>query len=410
MAYGGRDRAVVTASEEHLRGTPPMVELSRRAVLASTALAVWAVPARRRADLPRPGSPFVLPAPPTDVGPRFTESFIDHDPPLDYVHCPSICPLPDGRLLSTWYAGSREGARDVAVFLAESTGATPDGAAAGWGPPRAVVDPRTATADLGRFVAKVGNPVIFADAAGRPWIVYVSIAVGGWSGSSLNACTSSDAGRTWSPSRRLPLSPFFNISELVRAAPVLTDDGTIGLPAYHECLGKFPEMLWLRPEGDRLLATKTRLAGGRAWLQPAVVPLDGESAVAFLRNHARPRRLLVQRTLDAGKTWSPPVDTSLPNPDASIAAVRLSTGGVLLAFNDSPDDRANLRLAVSADGVGGWRRIATLAEEPGASFGYPYMIRDAAGTVHLVHEWKKRRVRHLAFNEAWVAARGEAVA
>jgi predicted neuraminidase len=391
-----------------------MVDRSRRAVLASTALALWGVPARRQAALPRPGSPFVLPPPPAAAAPSFTESFIDHDPPLDYIHCPSLCPLPDGRLLCTWYAGSREGARDVAVFLAESTGgATVDRTAAGpvvWSPPRVVIDPRTATAELGRFVAKVGNAVIFADAAGRAWIVYVSIAVGGWSGSSLNACSSPDGGRTWSASQRLPLSPFFNISELVRAAPVHTADGTIGLPAYHECLGKFPEMLWLKADGERLLATKTRLAGGRAWLQPAVVPLDEQTALAFLRNHAQPRRLLVQRTDDAGKTWSPPADTSLPNPDASIAAVRLSSGAVLLAFNDSLHDRTNLRLAVSADGVGDWQRIATLAEEPGGSFGYPYMIQDAVGTVHLVHEWNKQRVRHLAFNEAWVAARREATA
>jgi predicted neuraminidase len=388
-----------------------MVDLSRRALLASTALAVWGVPARRQTDLPGPGSPFILPPRPSaGAAPAFAEAFIDHDPPLDYVHCPSLCPLPDGRLLCTWYAGSREGARDVAVFLAESPGVAAGGTTAAWGPPRGIIAPRTATVELGRFVAKVGNAVIFADATGRPWIVYVSIAVGGWSGSSLNACSSPDGGRTWTASRRLALSPFFNISELVRAAPVLTADGTVGLPAYHECVGKFPEMLWLKADGDRLLATKTRLAGGRAWLQPAVVPLGERTALAFLRNHAHPRRLLVQRTDDAGATWSLPADTSLPNPDASIAAVRLSSGAVLLAFNDSLHDRTNLRLAVSADGVDGWRRIATLAEDSGGSFGYPFMIQDAAGTVHLVHEWNKQRVRHLAFNEAWVTARLEAVA
>lgn len=382
-----------------------MADFSRRAVLASTALGLWSLSFRRPADLPRPGSPFVLPPRPLPAAASFVESFIDHDPPLAYVHCPSICPLPDGRLLTGWYAGSREGAADVGVFVADSPAA-----GSGWSPPREVIDRHVAAADLDRYVAKVGNPVVFADADGRPWIVYVSIAVGGWSGSSLNACLSPDGGRTWSASQRLSLSPFFNVSELVRAAPVRTTDGTIGLPAYHECLGKFPELLWLKPQGDRLLATKTRLAGGRSWLQPAVVALGPEDALAFLRNHAHPRRLLVQRTRDAGKTWSLPRDTSLPNPDASIAAVRLSCGTVLLAFNDSPRDRTNLRLAVSADGMNGWRRIATLAEEPGGSFAYPYMIQDAGGTIHLVHEWNKRRIRHLAFNEAWIAARREAAA
>jgi predicted neuraminidase len=395
-----------------------MEDLTRRALLASVAAAAWCWPRRDRSTLPSAGGRFTLsPSAVPDPEPLFATGFIEHVPPPPFAHCPSLVALTDGRLACAWYAGSREGGQDVAIWWAESAAADVAAGRSAWGPPRAVVDRGSAAADLERFVAKVGNSVAFTDGEGRPWIVFVSIAVGGWSGSSLNACCSNDGARTWEPAARLSLSPFLNVSELVRSAPVVLEDGGIGLPVYHECLGKFPEMLWLRPDGTRLVATKSRMAGGRSLIQPTVVPLDGSRAVALLRNHSRSHRVAMQVTADGGRSWSEPAPTPLPNPDASVAAVRLSDGRLLVAFNDSDKDRDNLRLAVSdavGDGLAGireWRRIATLESEPGERFAYPYMIQDAAGRVHLAYSWKMRRIRHAVFNESWIAAQpGERIA
>lgn len=390
-----------------------MEELTRRGLFAAAAAAAWAWPRGDRATLPEAGGRFELaqePQPVLDEVPLFATGFLEHDPPPPFAHCPSLAQLADGRMACCWYAGSREGGKDVAVWWAESSAAEEAAGKSVWSKPVAVVDRRTASRDLDRFVAKVGNPVVFTDAAGRPWIVFVSIAVGGWSGSSLNACCSTDGGRSWEPACRLSLSPFLNVSELVRAAPVTLDGDRIGLPVYHECLGKFPEMLWLRPEGNRLVATKSRMAGGRSLIQPAVVPLDPTRAVALLRNHSKARRVAIQHTLDAGRSWSEPEATPLPNPDASVAVVRLAGGRLLVAFNDSAKDRDNLALAVSdsADGraaaIGGWRRIATLESEPGERFAYPYLVRDRGGRVHLAYSWKMSRIRHAVFNEAWIDA------
>ncbi len=382
-----------------------MEDLTRRSVLASAAAALWAWPRPDHGPLPAADATFRLPPPPDDGRPFFASGFIDHDPPLAYVHCPSVCELPDGGLGCAWYAGTEETARDVAIYLS-TTPPVDAGSPAkvSWGSPRAVVDRAGAIADLDRYVDKVGNAVLFSDATRRLWLVYVTIGLGGWSGSSLNACRSDDGGATWSPSRRLTLSPFFNVSELVRAAPVLLDSGEIALPVYHECIGKFPELLWLRPEADRLVATKSRLAGGRSLLQPAVVPLGGREAVAFLRNHGPSRRLVEQRSADGGRSWTPPAPTPLANPDASVAAVRLSTGAVLVAFNNSTSGRENMSLAVRDSGSDAWSVIATLDREPGRKFAYPYMVQDRRGLVHLVYTWKMQRVRHVAFNEAWILA------
>lgn len=395
-----------------------MEELTRRGLFAAAAAAAWAWPRGDRSGLPAAGGRFELPSMPVvEEPPLFATGFIEHSPPPPFAHCPSLAQLPDGRMACAWYAGSREGGKDVAIWWAESPAADVAAGRTAWSDPVAVIDRQSATRDLDRFVAKVGNSVIFTDAAGRPWIVFVSIAVGGWSGSSLNACCSNDGGRSWEPAHRLSLSPFLNVSELVRATPVLLDGERIGLPVYHECLGKFPEMLWLRPEGDRLVATKSRMAGGRSLIQPVIVPLDATRAVALLRNHSKTHRVAIQHTADAGRTWTDPKPTSLPNPDASVAAVPLSGGRLLVAFNDSTKDRDDLSLAVSdpangpsdaADGlegpIGGWRRIAMLESEPGERFAYPSLVRDRGGRVHLAYAWKMQRIRHAVFNEAWIDA------
>jgi predicted neuraminidase len=151
---------------------------------------------------------------------------------------------------------------------------------------------------------------------------------------------------------------------------------------------------------------KTRLAGGRSLLQPAVVPLDGQRCLAFLRDHSPARRLVVQRSLDTGRTWSPPAPTPLPNPDASVAAVRLSDGTVLVACNLARQGRATLDLVQFDPAADAWHRLATLDDEPGALFAYPYMAQDRRGRVHLVYTWKMRRVRHVVMNEAWLRAQG----
>ena len=388
-----------------------MGDLTRRAALVSGATALWCWPRQDRSALPGAQATFRLPfQAPSGQTPFRADAFIDHEPPLPYAHCPSICELSNGRMVCVWYAGSREGVRDVSIWLAESQALrqpADDGQEISWGKPRIAIDRRTALNDLDRFVNKVGNSVIFTAADGRLWLVYVTIAVGGWSGSSLNACSSIDNGKTWSRSQRLTLSPFFNISELVRSAPVILESGEVGLPIYHECVGKFPEMLWLRPGGDkgeRLVASKSRMAGGRSLLQPAVVPIDGRHALAFLRNHSDRRRIGLQHSANGGQSWSTPVETPLANADASIAVVRLSGGQLLLAFNNASHTRDNLCLALAPDGIGDWQLIATLENAPGGCFAYPYMVQDSQGIVQLVYAWQMKRIRHVAVNEAWILA------
>ncbi|GAF94110.1 unnamed protein product, partial [marine sediment metagenome] len=64
--------------------------------------------------------------------------------------------------------------------------------------------------------------------------------------------------------------------------------------------------------------------------------------------------------------------------------------------------RENLRLAVSADRGATWTRIATLEEDPARRFSYPYLIRTRDGLIHAVYTHRGTRIKHVAFNEAWI--------
>lgn len=318
-----------------------------------------------------------------------------------FAHAPTAIELSDGRLRAFWFGGSREGATDSAVYSALFAPDTDT-----WSSETAIVTPALLQRDLNRLVRKVGNPVVVRDAHNRVWLFVVSVTVGGWSGSSINVLMSEDDGKTWGRARRLVTSPFFNLSTLVKGAPFLYADGSIGLPVYHELIGKFGELLHLSPAADVL--GKQRLSTGRYSLQPVVVPRSPAEAIGFMRYAGDPpNRVLAFATADAGRQWSVPAKTELPNPNAAIDALRLDDGALLLAFNNTESNRNDLSLAYSHDGHQ-WRVIyrveyvAPSADGQTAEFSYPRLLRARDGTFHLLYSAGKGEVRHVRFNRAWL--------
>jgi predicted neuraminidase len=224
----------------------------------------------------------------------------------------------------------------------------------------------------------------------------------------LNVKTSRDAGQTWGTSQRLTLSPFLNLSELVKNNPAALSDGGWAVPIYQEFLAKFPEILWLNETaGGGLSWSKTRIFGGRSALQPALVPQSQSAAMVLCRDSSAMRKIRLSRSTDVGENWSPPETLTLPNPDSGLDALRLFDGRILLAFNDSSTGRDNLSLALSEDGGLNWTRRVILENEPGAEFSYPYLIQTRDGRLHLVYTWKRKAIKHAVFNLAWLDAQAK---
>ncbi|MGA1354788.1 MAG: exo-alpha-sialidase, partial [Candidatus Limnocylindrus sp.] len=110
-----------------------------------------------------------------------------------------------------------------------------------------------------------------------------------------------------------------------------------------------------------------------------------------------------------GRTWSPRQASDLPNVDSGVCALRLPSGDLLCAINDSNDrKRHNLRLALSRDGGASWKTVATLVEERGENFDYPYMILGRDGRVRMLYSSRGTRIAYAEFNEAWLQERAEA--
>jgi predicted neuraminidase len=329
--------------------------------------------------------------------PRFRRGFLFSDAPTAMVHSGTLAPLADGSWLAAWFGGSREGAGDVALYAARQD-------RTGWGPPEVLLTRAAAERGLGLHLRKLGNPVLYGAPDGRVWLFFVVVSLGGWSTSTL-ACSVADAGgRHWTPPRRLVTSPFLNLGTLVRARPLPLTDGGIALPAYHELLGKFGELLRL-DAGGRVLA-KHRIGQGRSALQPTLAATAPGQLRAWLRRASgAPPWLLTTASTDGGATWSAPAATGLPNPDASVAAVRSGRGDFLLVYNPDPRGRHRLALARSPDGQR-WESLMTLEQgAEGDEFSYPFLVRDTRGTYRLIYTWQRRRMAWVEFNDAWLEAR-----
>lgn len=418
----------------------------RRALILCLVLAAFAAAFYKVAGQPAPAT-FQLPevaAQPANAAPDFRTHFASSRHNI-HTHAASLVELGDGRIRAFWFEGSREGAPDV-----EIRSAVFDPAKGQWSDASSSANREGTQHGLLRYVKKLGNPVAVRASDGTLWLYYVTVSLGGWAGSSITAIASKDDGATWSSPRRLVTSPFINISTLVKGTPYFYSDGSIGLPVYHEFIGKFGELLRISGSGD--IIDKQRLSSGKFAIQPVMLIKNPQQAIVVMRNSAAdPRRVIATATDDAGLHWSVPAKTALPNPDAAVAGTVLHNGRILLALNNTEAGRDALSLVISGDGGNTWktvyqmedqrgqnanpdrfvqtaaksaretdnaisdgtpyaesaRRIKCKEQDCGFEFSYPYLIQTRSGDFHLVYTWNRSYIKHVRFTRAWLDQRLE---
>src|SRR5438094_1638869 len=266
-----------------------------------------------------------------------------------FVHGSTLTEMANGDFLAAWYGGGRDEVQgDVAIFAARR-----DARTGRWSPPRVVEDRRSAESALGISVKSVGNPVLFSDGRGVR-LFYVAIPFGGWSTGTICLKTSSD-GERWLPARRLLTSPLLDVGMLVRGRPLPYRDGGVALPVYHSLARKWSAIVRLDHEGA--VIDEARIEDRRPLIQPWIVPVSPDRAVAFLRWSSRmPGSVTMANATDGGMRWGPVFGTSLVHRDAAVAAERLSDGSFIVIYNNTAWDRRDLSIARSANGGRSWSK------------------------------------------------------
>ena len=305
------------------------------------------------------------------------------------AHASSLATVPGG-MLAFWWAGSRESGPDVKVYASRTQGGT-------WSTPWEVASRDSLGRALGFGVRRIGNPVAWTAPDGLVHLYVVATGLGGWAASRIVHMVSPDAGASFTVRRLLPLSPLLNTSVLVRTSPVAMADGGWWLPVYFELGIKYPMLMAFDADGE---PTRLGRIGARmSTLQPAIVPVSRTEVRAWMRDASDEQRVQHAYSRDGGASWEDLPALNMPNHSTSLAAIRLSSGDILMLHNHvakGGSDRNILRLSISKDGRA-WRTVDDIVSgKPGDEFSYPAM-HQVGDELHVTYTHQRKAIAYHAY-------------
>jgi len=274
------------------------------------------------------------------IDPTRREAFL----PVSTVQChaASLAYLPDGTLTCLWFGGTMEGMGDISIYMSRlAPGASRWSAAE-----KLSDDPQRSEQ----------NPLLFSAPDGKVWLLYTSQPSGNQDQSIVKRRISADGGKTFGPVATLCDTP----GTFVRQPIVINSHGEWLLPLFR-CIG-IPGEKWT---GDKDFASVLiSRDAGETWsmhdvpesmgaVHMNIINLGGDQMVAFYR-HRFAEHILRSRSSDAGRNWSAPEPTNLPNNNSSIQATRLADGRIAVVYNHSSaftstDRRLSLYDEIDAD-------------------------------------------------------------
>jgi predicted neuraminidase len=200
---------------------------------------------------------------------------------------------------------------------------------------------------------------------------------------------------------------------MTRVHPLELKSGRIIVPLYSDGYS-FSIMAFSDDRGRTWTGSEPLVSAGG--VQPTLLERKDGSIVAYMRdNGPAPKRVLVSESKDNGMTWSPVVDTDMPNPGAGIEGIVLRDGTWAMIYNDVERGRHSLAVALSDDEGRTWkwkRRLELDERGQGAgSFHYPSIVQAQDGSLHATYSYflnhlpegaPRKSIKHAHFNTAWV--------
>ncbi|MGE0887376.1 MAG: exo-alpha-sialidase [Blastocatellales bacterium] len=213
---------------------------------------------------------------------------------------------------------------------------------------------------------------------------------------------------------------FRRIGWMTRAHPFINGQRLI-VPLYSD--GFSFSLMAITDDWGKTWKTSTPLVGGGN-IQPSIVRRQDGSLFTLMRdNGPPPKRLHQSESRDNGETWSPVIDSDLPNPGSGAEIISLRNGHWVLIYNDTERGRNSLAVAISDDEGKTWRWKRHLEfDVPGTeagSYHYPSIIQARDGSLHASYSYhlnganiekdaegkpKRKTIKHVHFNAEWVMA------
>ncbi len=354
-----------------------------------------------------------------------------------HVHSSSIVELPNGDMLSCWFEGSGErSANDVMI-----KGARLKKGSKTWSNPFVLAD-TPGHPDC--------NPVLFINKNKRLFLFWIVVQANRWETSVLKYRYSDDykkpgapkwdwqdiillkpdnqfaedvkekfkksgkSGLSWAEYAPLYETMVYDAAKepkkretgwMTRIQPTVLENGRILLPLYSDGYN-FSLMAISDDDGDTWKASLPSV--GRGNVQPAIIQKKDGSLIAYMRDNGdEPGRIMISTSEDNGYEWSAAEKTDIPNPGASIDAIKLKDGNFLMVYNDVEDGRYSLAVSLSEDEGETWKYTKHLekAEKGEGSFGYPTAMQSENGSIHVTfsnHVKDRGTIKHVVFSTGWV--------
>ena len=311
-------------------------------------------------------------------------------PPFASCHASTLTALKNGHILISCFAGSHEGANDVAIWNATAL-------------------------DHGRFTSpkkvaagKIGdsgpmplwNPVLYTQRDGTVLLYYKE----GpnpreWAGYYIE---SGNNGISWKQPVALPpgiLGPIKN-------KPVLTADGRLLCPSSVEMEnGKWYATIEISQNGKTGWQS-CPIDSSNSWgvIQPTILQYGRGAQKRFQALLRSNQNYILQSWSRDGEHWSTLQKTELRNPNSGIDGVSLKDGLQLLVYNPAPagknwwDGRSHLNVATSTDGIH-WKNIIVLEAQSKGEYSYPSVIQSRDGLVHITYTYDRKNIKYVVLKQ-----------
>jgi alpha-L-fucosidase len=315
-----------------------------------------------------------------------TEHYIADNPITANSHASTLVEIKPNQLLSAWFGGKYEGAKDVGIYFSKYKDKS-------WSAPQNLVPPYVQQGDT----LPCWNPVLFKSKSQKLYLFYkIGKNPREWFGAMI---VSVDDGVTWSVPKYLPkgiLGPIKNKPIELTSGVILCGSSTEStennqwrahVETYDEVTEKWTKIAVENKQNFDII-------------QPTfLVHSDKKVQMLFRSKH---NKLITSWSEDYGNSWKNTDSIAVVNSNSGIDALTLDKKSFLLVNNPLPqgkdwfNGRNVLDVEYSRDGLH-WEKLLDLENQKEGEFSYPAIIQTQDRKIHVLYTYNRKYIKHVVF-------------